>query len=74
MPVVPIIRKISGVTLQITINGLGETYIVAQTAARRISEILMMPFLALASGFFRLINSGITIMNHTIGSARIMPR
>ena len=41
--------SLGSLTLQITINGLGETYIVAQTAARRISEILMMPFLALAS-------------------------
>ena len=41
--------SLGSLSLQITINGLGETYIVAQTAARRISEILMMPFLALAS-------------------------
>jgi putative MATE family efflux protein len=41
--------NLGSLTLQITINGLGETYIVAQTAARRISEILMMPFIALAS-------------------------
>lgn len=40
---------LGSLTLQITINGLGESYIVAQTAARRISEILMMPFMALAS-------------------------
>lgn len=41
--------SLGSLTLQIAINGLGEIYIVAQTAARRISEILMMPFLALAS-------------------------
>lgn len=40
---------LGSLTLQITINGLGEIYIVAQTAARRISEILMMPFLAMGS-------------------------
>ena len=41
--------SLGSLTLQITINGLGEVYIVAQTAARRISEILMMPFLAMGS-------------------------
>ncbi len=52
--------SLGSLTLQITINGLGEIYIVAQTAARRISEILMMPFLALASavGTFTSQNMG----------------
>lgn len=56
--------SLGSLTLQITINGLGETYIVAQTAARRISEILMMPFLALASAVG-------TFTSQNIGSGKL---
>lgn len=41
--------SLGSLVLQSTINSLGDTFIVAHTAARRISEILMLPFLTFAS-------------------------
>ncbi len=41
--------SLGSLTLQSAINSFGSAIIVAHTAARRISEILMMPFLTLAS-------------------------
>lgn len=43
------IINIGSVILQTSINSFGPVYIVAHTAARRISEILMMPFVSIGS-------------------------